>query len=85
MLPHSAESSRYCEQKFVTTDLCIFHPVFLPLKVAVTLLEAFYSIYSAKKKDDKEKNTIPRCSECNSKARYLYFIPPERLLSAGFI
>ena len=56
----------------------------IPLKVAVALLEAFYGIYCAKKKDEKEKNTIPRCSECNSKVRYLFFIPPECLLYAGF-
>ena len=56
----------------------------IPLKVAVALLEAFYGIYGVKKKDDKEKNTIPRCSECNSKVRYLYFIPPGSLLLAGF-
>ena len=56
----------------------------IPLKVAVALLEAFYGIYGAKRKDDKETNTIPRCSECNSNVRYLYFLPPERLLVAGF-
>lgn len=56
----------------------------IPLKVAVALLEAFYGIYGAKKKDDKLKNTILRCSECNSNVRYLYYLPPERLLYAGF-
>ncbi len=56
----------------------------IPLKVAVALLEAFYGIYGAKKKDDKVKNTILRCSECNSNVRYLYYLPPERLLYAGF-
>ena len=51
----------------------------IPLKVAVALLEAFYGIYGAKKKVDEDKDTIPRCSDCNSNVRYLYFIPPERL------
>lgn len=56
----------------------------IPLKLAVTLREAFFSIYGAKKKNDKENKMIPRCSECNSNVRYLYFIPRKRLLSAGF-
>jgi hypothetical protein len=56
----------------------------IPLKVAVALLEAFYGIYGAKKNVDEDKDTIPRCSDCNSNVRYLYFIPPERLLVAGF-
>ena len=56
----------------------------IPLKVAVALLEACYGIYGAKKKVNEDKDTIPRCSDCNSDVRYLYFIPPERLLVAGF-
>ena len=54
------------------------------LPTAVAFLEAFYGIYGAKKKVDEDRYTIPRCSVCNSNVMYLYFIPPEGLLVAGF-
>ena len=56
----------------------------IPLKAAVALLDAFYGFAGAKKKKEEHKPVIPRCCECNANVRYLYFIPPQRLLTAGF-
>jgi hypothetical protein len=53
-----------------------------PLKVAAVLMGASCGFYGRKKKEGDP--AIPRCSECNSIVRYLYFIPPEDLLSSGF-
>ena len=57
----------------------------IPLKVAVAILEAFYGIYGSKNKESNDESRLPQCSVCNAHVRYLYFIPPHRLLAtAGF-
>ncbi len=51
----------------------------IPLKVAVALLEAFYGIYGVKKKDGKEKNTIPRSLELSELKELLKIINSIKL------
>jgi hypothetical protein len=53
----------------------------IPLQTAVALLEAVYGIRAV---IHEKKPLGPYCPECHGVLRFLYFIAPERLLTAGF-
>ena len=55
----------------------------MPLELTAALLEALYGYRAAPHID--AATAFPRCLECNTVAKYLWFLTPQRLYAAGFI
>jgi hypothetical protein len=56
----------------------------IPVKLAVALLEALFSVRPVKK-NNAEKPGVPCCEQCNGIMRFVRFIrPSDKILTGGF-